>query len=435
MSIYNNLKKIPIYYQIAAVGWGCRFVSSILQIIAIRILLNYLGQELYASFAIITGLQLWFLLVDGGIGSSLQNYISEARVNNSCQAKLNSNVAAMSVIFLVIISLIFICISPLLQRLLFHKINPILSVSEYYILTFAGVVYIATNIFGISYKVMLANQRGHLAYIYQNVGIIFSVISVILVSHINIVKYRLIITLACWLLPQMFISLFCYLKIFSFNHVVRYFDFQIIKLICIRGLKFWVFAIMSTFALSLDYIIMAQTLTAKEVTLYNILSKGFNLVLSIYTMVLTAIWPEVAELFIKKRWVAANQILIKNMFIGMLFVIIATLFFIFVKRYIMLVLAPGSNLELPSFVIYLFGFYAVTRVWVDTYSTALQSQNHLQIFWRYLPIQAGLCFFGMYCFSLYYGLNGILIGLILSFVLTSLWILPCTYFGRKKYYI
>jgi hypothetical protein len=99
------------------------------------------------------------------------------------------------------------------------------------------------------------------------------------------------------------------------------------------------------------------------------------------------------------------------------------------------ILAPRTNLTLPITVIILFGIYAVIRVWTDSYAVALQSQNQLKIFWIYVPIQAILSFFGMYFFSLHYGLNGILTGLILSFVLTASWILPVSYFKRKSIYM
>jgi len=432
---YSNFRKIPKRYQIAAAGWASRFFMGFAQIISISILLDYLGTDLYAVFAIITGLQGWFALADCGVGSSLQNYISEARANNEDDVLLNSSAIIVSLVLLVVVCVVFVCISPLLQYLLLHKIAPSMAISQYYLMISVGIVCIATNIFGISYRVLFANHKGYWAYFYQGVGPIISVVSIIVMKYANVVQYRLLVALLSWLLPQMIVSLFSYVQVFSFQGVLKHINFQIIKLLLVRGIKFWGFAIAAAFTLLIDYVVMAQTLTAKDIAIYNILFKVFNLILFVYSAVLTAVWPEIAELFVKKQWAQANKILVKNMLIGVFFVATCALLFLFAKDLLMHILAPRTNLTLPITVIILFGIYAVIRVWTDSYAVALQSQNQLKIFWIYVPIQAILSFFGMYFFSLHYGLNGILTGLILSFVLTASWILPVSYFKRKSIYM
>ena len=65
--------------------------------------------------------------------------------------------------------------------------------------------------------------------------------------------------------------------------------------------------------------------------------------------------------------------------------------------------------------------YYIIRVISDTYTMFLQSANVLKIFWIYTPIQAVICITAQYFLSLKYGVNGIVLGLILAFALTSLW--------------
>jgi O-antigen/teichoic acid export membrane protein len=430
-----NLKKIPGRYQVAAAGWVSRFFMGFSQLISISILLSYLGTDLYAVFAIIIGLQGWFALADCGIGSSLQNYISEARANNEDDAVLLSNATVVSFILLIVVCAVFICISPWLQYLLLHKIALTLATSQYYLLISVGIVCIATNIFGISYRILFANHKGYWAYFYQGIGPIISVISILVVKYSNIVKYRLLIALLSWLLPQLIVAMFSYVQIFPFRNLFKHINFQIIRSLLLRSMKFWGFAIAAAFTLSIDYIVMTQTLTTKDIAIYNILSKGFGLILVVYTAVLTAIWPEIAELFIKRQWLHANKILIKNMLLGMFFVAICSILFLFARDLVMFILVPKTNLILPVTTTVLFGFYALIRVWTDSYAIALQSQNYLRIFWIYVPIQAILSFFGMYFFSLHYGVNGVLLGLILSFLLTASWVVPVCYYKRKNIYI
>lgn len=430
----NIINKIPRRYQVAAAGWISRFFMGFSQIISIAILLNYLGTNLYAVFALFIGLQGWFVLADCGVGSSLQNYISEARANNKNLHLLLSNAAIVIWIMLIVISLMFVCVSPFLQYLLLHKIAPELAVSHSYLLILAGVLFIATTVFGISYRIFLANHRGYWAYFYQGIGPVFSVLAIILIKHLDIEHFKLPMVLLAWLFPQFLASFFSYLHSFPLKNVLQYLDLKTIKEMLLRGIKFWMFAVSGAFTLLMDYIIMSQTLTDRDIVIYNILFRGFCLILFIYTAILTAIWPEMSELFIKKQWIKANGILRNNMIIGMFFVIFCSMLFLFFRHYVISILAPKSTLVLPATAIILFGVYAVTRVWSDSYATALQSQNYLKIFLIYVPVQAVISVVGMYFLSLHFGLNGILLGLILCFLVTSVWLLPIIYFKRKVFY-
>jgi O-antigen/teichoic acid export membrane protein len=430
-----NLKNISTCYKVAAVGWFSRFVMGFSQIISISILLDYLGTNLYAVFSIITGLQGWFLLADCGLGSSLQNYISEVRVKKNDIDHLLCNATIAIVIILVASLLLFTAVSPLLQYFLFHSIEPSLASSKYYILLVIGWIYILTTIASIAYRVFFANHKGHISYFYQTIGPIFSVLAIFLLKYVKIsTNDRLFLGLLCWILPNFIVAMAAYLQVFPKKGLISQFDFRVVRELLLRGLNFWGFALSATLTLCMDYIVMAQTLSAKEITMYNILFKGFSLILFIYSAILTAIWPEIAELFMQKQWVKANLVLKKNIFIGLLFVVFCTLIFLLFKGAIITILAPDANITLPCMPIIFFGIYCVIRVWTDTYSVALQSQNYLKIFWVCVPIQAVLSVVGMYFLSLKMGLSGVLLGLIISFVLTTAWGVPIFYYKRKSVY-
>lgn len=432
MNVLLKIKKIPKRYRMASAGWVSRFMLGFSQIISISILLTYLGTDLYAVFVTLIGLQSWFLLVDCGVGSSLQNCISEARANNQSDKEYLYNAVIISLALLVAFCLLFTFISPFLQYYLLHKIAPSLARSNYYLLITVGIIFIATNVFAISYRVLYANHKGHLAYFYQGVAPAISVVAVLIIKYINFEHNKLLISILGWLLPQLFVALVSYFRSFSFTEAAKHYNIKIIKAIMFRGVKFWGYSIFLSFVLVSDYIVMSQTLAVRDITIYNILAKGLAMILVIYTSVLTIIWPEIAELFAKKQWEIANRILTKNILLGVIFVSLCALMFYLFKHIVMLFLAPKMNLTLPSISIFLLGIYAVIRVWTDSYTVALQSQNHLRIFWLYIPVQALIAIVSMYYLSIYFGLNGIFLGLILSFLSTSSWILPVYYFKIKR---
>ena len=94
------------------------------------------------------------------------------------------------------------------------------------------------------------------------------------------------------------------------------------------------------------------------------------------------------------------------------------------KNFIVKILAPDMSFSLNLSFFILFSLYYTLRVISDTYAMFLQSINVLKIFWIYTPIQAAISITAQYFLSLKYGLNGIILGLILSFIFTSAWILP-----------
>jgi O-antigen/teichoic acid export membrane protein len=179
---------------------------------------------------------------------------------------------------------------------------------------------------------------------------------------------------------------------------------------------------------------MTQTLRPVDITIYNILFKGFDFVFFIYNAVLSVMWPELTELFAQKKFAYADKIVRKNIIIGVGLVATCTLLVLLIRNPIMLIIAPKMGLTLPISGIILFGLYYIIRVWADTYAVVLQSQNYLRIFWIITPLQAVISASGMYYLSLRLGVNGILIGLIISFLFTAVWILPMVYRQKKHSY-
>ena len=115
--------------------------------------------------------------------------------------------------------------------------------------------------------------------------------------------------------------------------------------------------------------------------------------------------------------------------IGALMIFLGTMLLLAVLPLAVSRLLPDSGLHISRSSIALFGLFCLARAWSDTYATALMSLSRMKILWLYIPFQAVISLAGQYYFSRHYGLNGILLGLLLSFALTAVWILP-VYFGK-----
>ncbi|HBV2730405.1 TPA: transporter, partial [Citrobacter freundii] len=78
-----KLLKIPNHLIIAGSSWLSKIVIAGVQVASISYLLSILGEEKYAVFSLLTGLLVWCSAVDFGIGTGLQNYISECRAKEN----------------------------------------------------------------------------------------------------------------------------------------------------------------------------------------------------------------------------------------------------------------------------------------------------------------------------------------------------------------
>jgi len=434
MNIFFKLaefyKETPIHLKVASVAWVTRIITAVIQVFSVRILISYLGTELYAGFAILTSLAGWFALAEFGLGSTLQNYVSEYRVKNK-EIEYLYNTAVPGVFLLFIISIVFLLIISIpLQLFLFKNLSSSLLSQPFYITGMIGFFYILTALGGIAYRVYYGEQRGHLSNIYPAIGSIISFFLLIVIDVFNIYERSLALALIVFILPTALTALYAFYDVFfrNKNIYLSKFEFQTAKEIFSTAYKFAGFAFMSASVLQIDYIVMSRVLVTNDITIYNIISKVFFLIYFVYTAVLMALWPTCSELLGKNKIIEVNTLIKKHLFFGILIVSAGTISFIFTNRLISDILSSGQIFELPLCTIILFGIYYAFRAWSDTYAIILQSMSKIKIFWLYVPFQGLISFIAQYSLGSRLGLNGILIGISISFLATSVWILPLTYY-------
>jgi len=173
-----------------------------------------------------------------------------------------------------------------------------------------------------------------------------------------------------------------------------------------------------------DYLVMSQFLLADEIATYNIASKIFIFLFYIFSSVLAALWPIFAEHISMGDWHQATNHLQKTLLFGFGFGMVTTLLAFLMMPYFVSLLAPSVGIIIPAQMILLFGVYNLVRIWTDTFATVLQSANDYGALLVAVPLQATMSL----CFQWYLvqkiGVNGIILGIILSFLFTVSWLLP-----------
>lgn len=430
-------QKIPDHLKTAAVSWACRIIQSGVSVLNIRILMSYLGTDVYAGFAVITSAGSWFLLLEFGLGSTLQNFISEARAKHEDAGKIIASLIPVLMAVLSVSAILLLFISGSMQKFLFKNQPALLSSEPACLMTIIGLIYTVTALCGISYRIYYAEKRGIIANIFPAAGSIVSFAVLLIIDNYNIQRGSLALAAMAVTLPMALVALMAFYDVFIRNKQINllHIDLKLMKPVFTRAYKFAGMNFMTMLILQIDYIVMSQILKPYDITVYNIITKTFTLVFFMHQAVLTALWPQSTELLTAKEITRVNRKINNHIILGILIVIAGTGVFYITRDIVAQLLSAGRITTLPVSTILLFGLFFIIRAWSDTIAMILQSMSRLKAFWIYMPIQAVICFAGQYILGQKYGINGIALGLIISYLLTAVWINPVAYVRNlRRYY-
>ncbi|EBP3116417.1 MATE family efflux transporter [Salmonella enterica] len=420
-----QLLKIPSHLIVAGSSWLSKIIIAGVQLASISYLISILGEEKYAIFSLLTGLLVWCSAVDFGIGTGLQNYISECRDKNKSYDAYIKSALHLSFIAIIFFIALFYIFSGVISAKYLSSFHEILQDKTRMLFFTSCLVFSSIGIGAIAYKILFAELVGWKANLLNALSYMIGMLGLLYIYYRGIsvdIKLSLIVLY----LPVGMISL-CYI-------VYRYIKLYHVKTtkshyieILRRSSGFFLFTLLSIVVLQTDYMVISQRLTPADIVQYTVTMKIFGLVFFIYTAILQALWPICAELRVKQQWKKLNKMIGVNILLGSLYVVGCTIFIYLFKEQIFSVIAKDINYQVSILSFMLIGIYFCIRVWCDTYAMLLQSMNYLKILWILVPLQAIIGGIAQWYFSSTLGISGVLLGLIISFALTVFWGLPLTY--------
>jgi O-antigen/teichoic acid export membrane protein len=422
--IINLIKKIPNYIWVAISAWVSRIINAGIQVISVKFLLDYLGVESYSTFILLGALLPWTLLADIGVGTSVHNYISEGGARSSSRkgAHLIRAACLLVVLLLLIFLLIFYISSPWIAEIYLKSATELSNTQKINILRITLTVFLISSLSSVSYRILYAKNLGWLANIMPTIGLLLGLSNILLFGSRDS-SHDLAGTVLLFYGPSALIALGA---LFIFWICTRSAPqknpYKTILVILRRGKDFWVVSIISTIVLQADFIVLSQRLNAESIVTYSVLLKFFGLASFIYAAILQAAWPSCIEYRIKQKWEELERFAKGYAFFGISFMILFTTIFLIFKESILNIISPQIKVEVISVI--LMGVYFSIRAWTDTYSMLLHSLNIVKPLWFFTALQALISLCLQWYFSGLYGINGILVGLILSFFLCVSFTLP-----------
>ena len=415
--------RIPSVWLVAGGGWIGRGVQVAAQLLAVRILMQSLGPEGYGVFAVLGSLVAWMALGDFGIAIAMQNYLSERRASDSETDDIVLTAAMLAAGFTLAVALVMLLLGPWLSGLLlgsFAFLSPAERTLAFYAVALPGV---GTSLGTIAYRIWFAQHRGYLSSLLPALGTVLGTLAIWLLQQGSHGPSIALNTMAYYtplaVLPL--IALGAGVARAARNHHVSR---AMVRPLVSRGLRFWVSGLLAAGVLQVDYIIMAHVLPVQDIAIYSVATKLFLLVFFVYNALLQALWPVCSEAIARHDWHGVAQVVRRYVLLGVAFTIVAGLGIALTNHLIVRILAPGLDMPLPLLIIGLLTLYTIVRVWTDTFAMVLQSMNDLVPLWIVAPVQSVCSIALQWLGARWFGLPGVVGGLIGCFLLTAAWLLP-----------
>ncbi len=389
--------------------WISRGICIACKVITLPLLLKILKIEEYAALAILVALESWFLLLDFGLGASIQNFLSETFSEEKRKALLKTTFV-LGAIACTVGALFLLLFYPFLAEFFLGNCVHLESAHNSFLL--AGAFLLMGTFGSLGGRVLMGEQRGGVFYIIQAVAGLISLC--MLLGFQSQIHFREAIFLSLGIPSLSTFLLACFLmRKVDFKAPL---DLDVMK----RAKQFGLFALMAACVLSSDALLVPKVLDSYEITQYNILLKLFSPIAFTYSAWLQAFGPTCTGLWAKGQGVLVAKKISRYCAIGVAAGVMFTLF---------LVLTSGSierflGLSLPLAGILWGGLYLSSRIVSDFHAMALQSRSELKPFFYLVPIQAVISIILQWILSYFFGPTGILAGLTLSYLATMCWMLP-----------
>ncbi len=423
--MFSKLKKIPRHTWVGLSNWAGRLVGIALQLVSIPILAQNLTTEHYAAYTIALSMLGWFALADLGMGASLQNFMAEAAVTKESIAGKVGAIATISVAVLLGGILLVAAGAPFLGPLLF-KGSAFASGLATQIFAVTGTLFLLAALGTMSNRMLYGFGMGVIANSLTVLSSIASFLLLLLAIHLFKGGELLIASLVAYGAPLAIVGMTAGIILVK-RYGTRQPDIvrQAVPVVKKRAQNFFLIAIFATGVLNVDYLVMSQSLDARSITAYNILSRYFGLAITLYGGLLSATSVHWAQLMKRKEWREfraswRNHVVVSCGGFAIVFFMIS-----FAATPLLHLLAPKLNsFSIQGSTLLLFGIYILVRLWTDTSTAALQAVNETRILLRWIPVQSVISVTCQIFFASIFGLNGIIIGLIVSFLATVAWALP-----------
>lgn len=403
------------------IGWATRGLVMLLALINTRLLINSVGGEGLAAYSIIVSLSPWLSLLNLGFPIAIQNAISISRGRDGSYFSMRDHAFGTMIVQTLLLFPVTLVIAYLTHKFLLVN-YPFVSMGA---VVGTHIFIYVTGICQLLIQVMYAEHEAFWPNIYPAFVPIWTTTTLAITQYYNIGQFNLIILIITASNLLMPIHAANRLNILSKAR----FNFQTILEQLASAKHQMFFATMAAATLSIDYAVMSRILSHWEIIEYNLASRLFLMLTVVHSVVLATNWTPIADLMHAGKKADARHRLEQVLKQGLLIAGGAGLLIVVAIDPLAQLLTGDSVKVIPIELCAAFWVYILLRVWTDTFAMAVQGYGMVSEINKFIPLQALISVTTQYFLGMQLGAMGIVLGLILSFMLTAAWIIP------RKFYL
>ena len=405
------------------IGFLAKSLVVILNLAITRLLINLGGLEGMAACAILASLTTWIALFNLGMPFAVNGLVSKYRAEERDYLDLKAAALDLVVIFAIAFMPLMFGIGLIVKTVLlkdFIYIDPLVVGMACFFMLLSGLMQVL-------FQLLFAEYQPTWPNIFPAISSCIIFIGLLILEYNNIRNINIILFINFIPSAIGFISLLIIfkpnLKIFPEK---KYFN-EILK----SSKGYMLYAILSATTLSVDYIILSRLIYPDEITIYNLLNKVFGIIITLNSILIINEWAKMGDRLHAKRYEEAHDRIRTLLIFSIISAIIGCALIATFMNEIMYYLT-GEIININIILIIEFIVYILVRLWTDIYSMAVMSFSKLSLVNSYIPFQAIISILAQYTFVKFYGLSGIILGILLSYIMTAVWILPYYFYKSTK---
>ena len=319
-------------------------------LVMVPITLNYLNAENYGIWMAMTSILYWFAFFDVGLGNGMRNYLSEA-ISRQDYIKARSYFSTAIFLLAIIAVLIGILSIIIIFQLDLNHIfnthimsNKSLAYIMVVAISFSLIQFVAKNV-GMVY---IAMQRYAINDFIVFIGQLISTIIVYIITKTT-ESHLIYIVIAITSIPALVFILASIPLLKQHPQLkpsIKSIDFASAKKIIGKGLGFFIIQITSCLVIfGSANILISHYCGPEQVTVYNISYKLFNILIIIYTIIISPLWNAYTDASVKNDYAWIRKIFKKSIYLwaaslllGLLMLLISGWFF---KKWV------GNSVDIP----------------------------------------------------------------------------------------
>jgi O-antigen/teichoic acid export membrane protein len=196
------------------------------------------------------------------------------------------------------------------------------------------------------------------------------------------------------------------------------------------ALRFWLFAVLANLILMVEYLVISQILPSGEIVLYSIMMKIATVGITLFTTVISVMWPEWTHEWELGQWAMLRRRVLTLATVGVLLCVPGAAVAVFAVPIIIRLWLHDTTVVPSVLLILLFVVYLAVRMWTDTHSAALMAGSRITVATKFAMIQALITAPLEYLFGRHWGAEGVIFGLVAGFLASAAWMFPHRFYSE-----